>query len=38
MKKLLSLVLAILVLALPVASFAVEYPVNSDKTITIWIF
>ena len=36
MKKLLSLVLAILVLALPVASFAVEYPVNSDKTITIW--
>ena len=36
MKKLMSLVLAILVLALPVASFAVEYPVNSDKTITIW--
>lgn len=36
MKKLMSLVLAILVLALPIASFAVEYPVNSDKTLTIW--
>lgn len=36
MKKFLSLILSILVLALPCMSLAVEYPVNSEETIVIW--
>ncbi len=36
MKKLVALVLALLTLAMPCLSMAVEYPVNADETVVIW--
>ena len=36
MRKLFTLLLALAIALLPVASFAIDYPIETDKTLTIW--